>query len=626
MDATDGRLPSAPSTARATRCSWRSPIIPGTEASSLPGRRRFFNEYCARAVWKKRKDRKAAHRGINVNIAAVELAFFLRRQVRQNLKLLTIYSVFLLTMILGYAYLFRYLMWDLEGREYSLMAGIYWVITVMTTLGFGDITFHTDSGFLFATIVTLSGVVFLLVLLPFILISLFIAPRIEQSMRYRPKRELPAETRGHVLIFGLDDVTRAFLQKLEGWQIPFVVVTADADEAFRLESEGIRVLWGTPTDGEFLEKARVGAARCIVTNLNDPESVNLCLTARELGDTPIAVIADESGHADLLRLAGATHVIPLPQILGRHMATRATTFGATAHALDSFGSLLIAEMPVYGTPFAGQSLGQVRLRERTGLSVIGILERGSFAAPRMDSVLSAHTLVLLAGTREQMAELERLVRVDPVEDMVFILGHGRIGCAVATVLGKMNVPFTLIDKKDNLHCGDHETVRGDATRLDLLRKAGINNARGLIITTNDDNANIFLALASRHANSHVRIVARANREENVDELYAAGADFVVSNASVGANFLANVVEKKASIFLTEGVNVFRRPLPPRLTGWSIAESNIGATTGCVVVALIRPDVPEPLVTPPPETVLEAGMEIVLIGNAEQEQRFKQEFS
>ncbi len=306
--------------------------------------------------------------------AAAELAFFLRRQALKNLKLLFGYFVFIFSMVLGYAFLFRYLMWHLEGRTYSLMAGIYWVITVMTTLGFGDITFHTDAGFLFATIVTLSGVVFLLVLLPFVLISLFIAPWIEEGMRYRPKRALPGDIRNHVLIFGIDAVTRAFIRKLEGRKIPFVAVTADPDEAFRLESEGMRVLCGTPTDGEFLEKARVDKARGIITNLNDPESINLCLTARKLGSAPIAVLADESAHADLLRLAGATHVIPLPQILGRYLATRATTFGAAAHVLDSFGGLLIAEMPMYGTPFAGQTLEQTRLGDHTGLSVIGPLE------------------------------------------------------------------------------------------------------------------------------------------------------------------------------------------------------------------------------------------------------------
>jgi Trk K+ transport system NAD-binding subunit len=563
--------------------------------------------------------------GNDVKTVAAELAYFVRRQALQNLRLLLVYCTFLVTMVAGFSFLFRYLMLHLEGREFSWIASLYWTITVMTTVGFGDITFRSDPGLMFATLVTVSGVVFLLIFLPFLLISLFVAPWLEQSLRYRPRTELPEDTRGHVLVFGLDAITRAFLRKLEGRNIPFVVVTADLDAAFRLEAEGLKVICGTATDAAFLDRTRLKAARHIVANLNDPTSVNLCLTARALGAESIAVIVDDPVHADLLRLAGATHAIPLSQILGRYLAARSTTRGAMCHVLGSFGRLLISEVPVYGTPLAGRILGQAVPRDPTSISVIGLLERGVFTAPRPESVLSQHTLMLLAGTREQLFAVDQLVRVREEEDMVFILGHGRIGCAAATTLDQMKVPYMLIDRRDNPACGTHAQVTGDATNLDLLRESGIGRASGMIITTNDDNINIFLTLAGRHVNPHVRIVARANGEENVDELYAAGADFVVSSASVGANILANVLDKKGSIFLTEGVGIFRRPLPQRLAGWTIAESGIEAQTGCTVVALKRPDTPEPLTAPPPDTVLEVGTEIVLIGSPEQEKRFNQAF-
>jgi voltage-gated potassium channel Kch len=193
-----------------------------------------------------------------VKTIAAELAYFVRRQAIQNLRLLLLYCTFLVTMVLGYTFMFRYLMLHLEGREFSFIASLYWTITVMTTVGFGDITFRSDPGLMFATIVTISGVVFLLIVLPFILISLFVAPWLDQSLRYRPRTELPADARGHVLVFGLNAITRAFLRKLEGRNIPFVVVTADHDEAFRLESEGLKVICGTATDAAFLEKTGSG--------------------------------------------------------------------------------------------------------------------------------------------------------------------------------------------------------------------------------------------------------------------------------------------------------------------------------------------------------------------------------
>lgn len=561
-----------------------------------------------------------------MNPIASELAYFFRGRAKQNLKYLLLYFAFLTTLILVYAALFRVLMWHLEGREYSLIAGIYWVITVMTTLGFGDITFHSDPGFVFAALVTISGVIFLLVILPFGLISLFLAPWIEHRLRYRPTFELPEETTGHVLIFGVDAVTRALIRKLTLHHIPFVVVTADIDEALRLEEDdGIKAVCGSPTDSRILSSVRVAAARYVIANLSDPENVNVCLTVRSLCDTPIVATVTEAEHGELLRQAGANRVIPLYKLIGRYLATRATTQGAMAHVLDSFGSLQIAEVPVRGTPFAGLTLAEARVRQSTGLAVVGLWDRGSFTTPDAETRLDKDALMVLVGTREQLAALEELTGEQAEDDLIFILGHGRIGCAAATFLDQRPVPFILVDRQENASCAEHVPIYGDAIGRNMLKKAGIERAKGLIVTTNDDNTNIFLTLASRNIQPHIRIVARANDDENVPQLYAAGADFVVSNASVGANILLNILEGKATVFLTEGINVFRRSLPPQFAGQTIAATQIRPRTGCSIVALESAAEHEPVFAPPPETVLVEGMSLILIGSPEQEETFSRSF-
>ncbi|MDX2494999.1 MAG: NAD-binding protein, partial [Desulfuromusa sp.] len=228
---------------------------------------------------------------------SAELAYFLRGRAKQNLKILWLYSIFLLLLVLVYAVLFRYLMLSLEGREYSFIAGVYWAITVMTTLGFGDITFHTDLGYIFAAVVTISGVVFLLIILPFGLVSLFLAPWIEQRLRYRPAFTLPAGTSDHVLIFGINPTSRALIHNLESRGIPFVVITEDYQESLRLEEkEGIRVACGTVNDKKLLYNIQVASARYIFVNLSDTKNINLCLTIRAICKTPIAAIASDPEH------------------------------------------------------------------------------------------------------------------------------------------------------------------------------------------------------------------------------------------------------------------------------------------------------------------------------------------
>lgn len=552
---------------------------------------------------------------------SAELAYFLRGRAKQNLKVLLYYSIFLLLMILAYAVMFRYLMLHLEGREFSFIAGIYWAITVMTTLGFGDITFHTDLGYAFAALVTISGVVFLLIILPFGLISLFLAPWIEQRLRYRPSFSLPPETRGHVLVFGVNPTARVLLRNLINRKIPFVVITEDYNESLRLEEEeDIRVVCGSPTDEKLLARVRVDSARYIFANLSDTQNTNLCLTVRALCKTPIAAVVDDPEHIDLIRLAGADKAVPLQRIIGRYLGIRSTTCGALAHVIDSFGSLKIAEIPVYGTPFVNLTLEQAQIRQQTGMTVIGVWERGTFTVPQKDTLLCPASLVVLAGTHEQLQQIEKLTGEQKEDDLVFILGHGRIGCAAANFLDRKPVPYILIDQAENTTCQKHVAIMGDATNRHLLREAGIEQARGLIVTTNDDSTNIFLTLSSRKSNPHMRIVARANTEENVAQLYAAGADFVVSNASVGASILMNILESKETIFLTEGITVFRRSVPGALIGKTIEESRMRPKTGCSIIA-IEHSGEEVQLAPKPDTRLTADCGLMLIGSPEQEERF-----
>ena len=101
---------------------------------------------------------------------------------RRNMRLLSRFLLTLTGMVIVYTIVFHTLMaW--EGQEHSWLTGFYWSFTVMSTLGFGDITFQSDIGRIFSIFVLLSGVIFLLILLPFTLIEFFYAPWVESRSR-----------------------------------------------------------------------------------------------------------------------------------------------------------------------------------------------------------------------------------------------------------------------------------------------------------------------------------------------------------------------------------------------------------------------------------------------------------
>ncbi|NWF53193.1 MAG: two pore domain potassium channel family protein [Syntrophaceae bacterium] len=102
------------------------------------------------------------------------LSYFLSgRGTQRNLRLLLKFLAALGIMITIYTVAFPFLMAG-EGKEHSWLTGFYWTLVVMSTLGFGDITFEGDAGRAFSILVLLSGVVFLLILFPFTFIKFWV--------------------------------------------------------------------------------------------------------------------------------------------------------------------------------------------------------------------------------------------------------------------------------------------------------------------------------------------------------------------------------------------------------------------------------------------------------------------
>jgi voltage-gated potassium channel len=166
---------------------------------------------------------------------------FATGETRTNLTALARYFAFLAAMIVVYAVVFHLIMGSVEGQQHSWITGFYWTLVVMTTLGFGDITFTSDIGRLFSMVVLVSGVVFLLVMLPFLFIRLFYAPWLESRVRLRAPRQARAGTSGHVIITEYDAVAIGLVERLNAAGIPYFIVEPDAAKA--------KTTAGKPTNG-----------------------------------------------------------------------------------------------------------------------------------------------------------------------------------------------------------------------------------------------------------------------------------------------------------------------------------------------------------------------------------------
>lgn len=548
------------------------------------------------------------------------LHFMRNRASRRNLWVLAQFVVLLLAMILVYSMIFHYLMaW--EGRRYSWITGIYWTLTVMSTLGFGDITFHTDLGRVFSMVVLMSGTVFMLILLPFTFIQFFYAPWMEAQEVARAPRELHANTEGHVILTHYGPVDAALIKKLTQYKYPYVILVPEVTEALRLHDLDLKVVVGELDDPETYRLLRTDKAALVATVGTDVVNTNVAFTAREVAEkVPIVATAADVASVDILELAGCTRVLELAEMMGRALARRVIGRDAKTHVIGQFDELLIAEASAAGTPLVGRTLKEIRLRDHVNITVSGVWERGRYQNAGPNTLITDNTVLVLAGTREQLDEYDSLFCIYHASDVpIVILGFGRVGSATARGLAQQAIDCRIVEKNFEQKHDDDRLIVGDAADLEILKQAGIMETSAVVITTHDDALNVYLTLYCRRLRADIEIISRATLERKVHTLHRAGADFVISEASMGANAIFNLLRRSDVLLLAEGLDVFRVKVPPSLAGKTLTEGAIRQRTGCSVIAIHTADGVQ--VNPDPSTALPADGEMVVIGSDESQQQF-----
>ena len=543
---------------------------------------------------------------------------------RRNLRFLVRFVLVLVLLILLYSLVFHFLMLR-EGQSHTWITGLYWTLTVMSTLGFGDITFHTDVGRLFSIVVLLTGTMFLLILLPFTFIQFFYEPWMRAQEEARTPRRVNDELRGHVLITHHDVITSAVIRRLEAHQVRSIVIVPNHEEAQRLQELGVRILLGELDDPETYQLAGLDRAALLLATGDDTANASIAFTAREVSPKiPVLCKANHENSVDVLELAGASSVLRLEEMMGQALARRALGGDSSTRIIGHVGGLLIAEAAVSGSALVGETLAESRLREKFGVVVAGIWTRGRFEPPQPSTELDAKDVLVLAGEKQALAAYdETFGSVLSHETPVLIIGGGRVGRATARALARERVDFRIIEKESTLLRESKRHVVGDASDLDVLEEAGIRDTPAVIITPHEDESNVYLTVYCRKLRPDVQILARATHERNVGTLHRAGADFVLSYASMGANMVLNRMRADHVLMVAEGLDVFRVHVPAQLAGSTVGKSNIRESTGCSVVAIGRED--EMRLVPGPTEVLAAGADLLLIGTIAAQEEFFRKF-
>jgi voltage-gated potassium channel len=224
----------------------------------------------------------------------------------------------------------------------------------------------------------------------------------------------------------------------------------------------------------------------------------------------------------------------------------------------------------------------------------------------------------------------KMKQIQELKDHYVICGAGRVGRMVLRELRHAGCPLIVVERNASraalLEDEDPDllVLSADATRETVLAEAGVERARGLAACLADDGDNLLVCLAARELNAGLQTVARASEEESVDRLRRAGADHVISPTFTGGIRMASqllrphVVGFLDSAIVGPGLDLRLEeaeiPEGSPLHGRTLADARIPKRTGLVVIALQRGGAADhPIYNPGPETTLEAGDVMIVLG-------------
>ncbi|MGV8814589.1 MAG: potassium channel family protein [Gelidibacter sp.] len=554
-----------------------------------------------------------------------QMAYYLSdREFKKNSKILVKYLAVLGIVIVIYSVIFHVIM-GLEGQNHSWTTGFYWTLTVMSTLGFGDITFASDLGRLFSILVLLSGVFMLMIVLPFAFIRHFYIPLLESKKKNKVPRQVPAKTKDHILICSYDVIARDLTERLKQENTAYFVIENDLEKALKNYDDGVPVLFGELDNKETFILANIKEAKLVLINRDDFLNTKIILTIRDIApNIPIVAIATDIDSVDVQQLSGADHVLPVKKWLGEQLSNRINAQHAKSQPIGQYEDLLIAELPIHNTPLVSKLIRETNLRQKFGVSIVGIWERGRLQAITGKEKLTDDSVLVIIGNKEQLHNIDELFHdynVNP--NPVLLIGAGRVGLAAAQALHKNGILVNVIDqnpevcKKVSPYC--NQVFTGTASDYELIKRAGILKAPSVLLSTHDDTMNIYLASYCRQLNKNVRIVSRISEARNVDIIQKAGANFVLSYSTLGSEAVLSIAKGQDLTVLGEGFTLFIIPIPESLAGMSLAESGIGAKTGLSVIAIKENSEVVTLLSA--HTILPHGAEIVMLGNIDMKHKF-----
>ena len=219
-------------------------------------------------------------------------------------------------------------------------------------------------------------------------------------------------------------------------------------------------------------------------------------------------------------------------------------------------------------------------------------------------------------------------RIAKMTNHFILCGYGDVGREIGRVFSQEGVPFVVIDKdQDSIANAEKDGniyLLADATNDEVLKEAGIERARGLMVAVGDDAESTYITLSSHMLRPDLFIEARASSNEAEVKLKRAGADRIIDPHSIGAQRMALLALRPAVVDFIDTI-IYRRGREFQMENIVVVNDSplvgltVGETRQCssANVLAISKKSGKLLANPSGEETIEAGDRLIIMGTREQ---------